>query len=140
MHVSIILLIIVTAQKYSYNRYKFVSDMSFSEIDGFPEYVPIEYRNESKDPKVVVVVASKNVSPQDSDGEKLVAWKILATQTKIFFSYPKATQVGCFYKHDHEIIVSGPFLADPGSSWKISQDSRYEAPLLLEGLTIYESS
>ena len=109
--------------------------MSLTEIDGslLPEHVPIEYRNQSGDPKIVVVVASRNVSRQDSNKDKLVAWKILATQTKIFFSYPKTTQVGSFYKHDHEIIMSGPFSAELGSSWTITQDNIHEAPLLLEG-------
>lgn len=99
-----------------------------------PENLQIEYRNQSRDPKTTVVVATRNVSAQGEDEDKLVAWKVLATQTKIFFQYPRATEVGAFYTYDHEVITCGPFKAPPGSTWKIMQDSVHEAPLLLEGM------
>ena len=102
-----------------------------------PDFVHIEYHNQSQNPKILVVVASKNVSEQLHESEKdtLVAWKVLATQTKIIFRYPQATEVGATYKfaHAHEIVMSGPFKADPGSHWRITQESMHEAPLLLEG-------
>lgn len=107
---------------------------SRSDGDGLPHSVRIEYRNQTDDPKVVVVVASRNVSEQDADRkDHLVAWKLLATQTRIFFRYPKLTSVGAFFNYDHEIVMSGPFPADPGCYWRISQDTHRSAPVLLEG-------
>ncbi len=109
--------------------------MSSTFTDGLPHYVDIEYRNETEDPQILVVVASRNVSEQNADTDQLVAWKLLATQTRIFFRYPRATGVGAFFMHDHghELVMSGPFPADPGSGWTITQDSIHDAPILEEG-------
>lgn len=94
--------------------------------------IPIEYRNKTKDRKVHVVVTSKNLS-EDSDNDKYIAWKTLTSQTKVYFKYPKETQVCAYYEYDNEIIMCGPFGASEGSYWKICQEDRHEAPELVEG-------
>ncbi len=90
-------------------------------------------QNKTDDPNVVVVVTARNVSDQDSDQDKLVAWKILVTQTSVSFKYPKVTGVGAFFMRDEDVITSGPFPAEPGSHWKITQENMKGAPTLEEG-------
>lgn len=92
----------------------------------------IEYCNKTNNAQVVAVVTAKNLSDEDSE-DMFVAWKILETQSKVFFQFPMKTEVGAFYEFDHETILCGPFHAKPGSAWKIKQDSEIGAPELLEG-------
>lgn len=110
------------------------SEADIIDLEEEPICHRIEYCNKSEDPQVSVVVATKNLSDQPSTAEeKLVAWKILKTQARVYFRYPMKTQVGAYYKHDHEMIMCGPYHAEDGSAWKIKQNSVDDAPELVEG-------
>ncbi len=95
--------------------------------------IALQLQNETKDPNIMVVVTAKNVSEQEKDQDQLVAWKVLTTQSIVFFSYPKSTKVSASFKRDDEVIMSGPFPAEPGSQWKITQENIKGAPILEKG-------
>ncbi len=96
--------------------------------------IKIIFLNGTNDPNVVVVVTARNAS--DPDKDKLVAWKILVTQTSVSFEYPKETDVGAFFTRDEDVITSGPFPAEPGSHWKITQENEKGASTLNKGMSL----
>ena len=99
-------------------------------MSGLQSSITIDYRNET-DPNVVVVVTAKNACEQRNQ-DRLVAWKLLVTQSSVTFHYPKLTQVGSYFYRDGDKIMSGPFPAD-SPCWEIAQDTVESAPILDKG-------
>ncbi len=87
--------------------------------------IPITYINNTGAVNFQVVVYETSSKP--------VAWRVLVAQTKAEFVYPASTGVGAYYFQDNVKITTGPFLAQPGSTWEIEQDSAYNAAVLKEG-------
>ena len=63
-----------------------------------------------------------------------VAWYVIDTQSSAGFTYPGKSQVGAKYEVDHVTYMSGPYEANPGSSWTITQVDSNSAAILAEGI------
>ena len=63
-----------------------------------------------------------------------VAWYVINTQTSAEFVYPDQSQVGAKYEVNGVTNMSGPFNANPGSSWTITQEDANSAAILAEGI------
>ena len=101
--------------------------MSHNQID-------IKYVNNTGKTDFDVMVFTKNYSTR-TPNIYYVAWQILRGQTSVYFSYPLDTvQVGASYHQHGQIINSGPFHADIGSSWKITQPKRTSTAILEQGM------
>ncbi len=85
---------------------------------------------DTNDPNVMVVATSRNAS--DPDKDKLVAWKILVTQTSFLSNTPKRLM----FTRVEDVITSGPYPAEPGSYWKITQENMKGAPTLKKGMSL----
>ena len=51
-----------------------------------------------------------------------LAWYVIDTKSSAEFTYPGKSQVGAKYEVDGVTYMSGPYEANPGSSWTITQE------------------
>ncbi len=93
--------------------------------------INIKYSNKTSHTDFEVMVFTKNYSTR-SPKTYYVAWQVLRGQTAVYFKYPLDTlEVGATYQESGLRIVSGPFHADVGSSWRITQPKPTDTALLL---------
>ncbi len=81
-----------------------------------------------------VVVFTKNFST-NTPQTYYCAWQILRGQTSIKFVYPVSTAIGATYKERGQEISAGPFPAELGTTWTVSQESDESTAVLEEGTT-----
>lgn len=92
--------------------------------------IDIKYLNKTGNTDFEVMVFTKNYSTR-TPKTYYVAWEILRGQTSVQFKYPVSTvAVGAFYEENGLKIVSGPFDAQLGSSWRIIQDKKRNTAVL----------
>ena len=84
--------------------------------------IPIKYINATVSTDFEVVVFTKNYNV-NTPQVYYVAWQILRAQTSAQFVYPVSTAVGATYHTGGQLITAGPFPAQLGSTWEITQDS-----------------
>ena len=84
--------------------------------------IPIKYVNATTSTDFEVVVFTKNFST-NTPQVYYVAWQILRAQTSAQFIYPVTTAVGATYHTGGQLVTAGPFPAELGSTWEITQNS-----------------
>ncbi len=94
--------------------------------------IPIRYVNKTGKSDFEVVVFTKNFST-NTPQTYYCAWQILRGQTSVKFVYPVTTAIGATYKERGQEISAGPFDAELGSTWRISQESGQSTAVLKEG-------
>jgi len=100
--------------------------------------IDIKYVNNTGNTDFEVMVFTKNYSTR-TPKTYYVAWQILRGQSSVYFSYPLDTiEVGASYHNSGQKINSGPFLADMGSSWTITQPMRTSTAILAPGMYQYK--
>lgn len=93
------------------------------------DYIPIKYLNKTGDVDFDVMVYTKNYNNRSAN-ISTVAWQILRGQSSVSFKYPVKLAVGAAYMQDGLIVQAGPFSADLGSSWKITQERQTDTAVL----------
>lgn len=103
------------------------------------EYINIKYVNNTNNTDFEVMVFTKNYSTR-TPKTYYVAWQVLRGQTSVLFKYPlNYMEVGASYEERGLLVVSGPFHADVGSSWKITQPQPNDTAILQQGTFINHS-
>lgn len=82
--------------------------------------IPIRYVNCTgrTDFEVVVFTENCHTAPETP----YAAWQVLRGQSSVEFIYPVSMAVGVTCKLGGQLITAGPFPAELGSTWEISQD------------------
>ena len=93
--------------------------------------IPIKYVNSTGKTDFQVLVFTKNFSVNTPE-TYYAAWMVLRAQTQADFTYPKEIQVGATYEQGGQNILSGPFDANPGSTWSITQKTPSDTAVLAE--------
>jgi len=91
--------------------------------------INVRYYNNTGNTDFEVMVFTKNYSTR-TPKTYYVAWHVLRGQTSVTFQYPVELAVGCTYEENKLKIVSGPFSAGLGSSWKIAQPKNTSTAVL----------
>jgi len=94
--------------------------------------INVKYINKTGNTDFEVMVFTKNYSTR-TPKIFYVAWHVLRGQTSVTFQYPMDLAVGCSYNENNLKIVSGPFTAGSGSSWKIAQPKPNSTAVLQQG-------
>ena len=90
--------------------------------------IRIRYINATSKVDFAVVVFTKTMSV--STPETLhAAWQVLKGQSSVDFVYPISTSVGATYEENGNIITSGPFATELGTTWEITQELEKTAVL-----------
>ena len=95
--------------------------------------IPIKYVNATKKVDFQVVVFTKNYNT-DTPKIYYVAWQVLAAQSSAQFKYPAEISIGATYQKSGQIITAGPFPAQLGSTWKITQSTENDTATLTNGM------
>ncbi len=82
--------------------------------------IPVKYCNNTGRTDFQVVVFSRSFSKY-SPTISYSAWQVFNAQTSIQFNYSKSVSVGASYTEGGQTITAGPFPADVGSTWEITQ-------------------
>ena len=90
--------------------------------------INIRYINATTRVDFAVVVFSKNFSIATPDAY-YEAWHVLKGHSSVDFVYPVSTSVGAKYEDNGQVITSGPFPAEPGTTWEITQERGQAATL-----------
>ncbi len=96
--------------------------------------IVIKYVNKTGKTDFEVVVFTKNFST-NTPMTYYCAWQILRGQNNVQFVYPVTTAIGATYNKGGLEISSGPFPAELGTTWTISQESDESTAVLEEGTT-----
>ena len=96
--------------------------------------IQIKYVNDTDSTDFQVVVFAKNVSTNTPE-TYYTAWQILQVHSSAQFTYPVSTAVGATYRSGGQLITAGPFPAELGSTWKITQPSVNDTAVLSQGKT-----
>ena len=83
--------------------------------------IKIRYINATSEVDFAVVVFTKNFTVSTPEAF-YSAWQVLKGQTSVDFVYPISTSVGVTYEENGQIITSGPFPAELGTTWEITQE------------------
>ena len=83
--------------------------------------IKIRYINATSKVDFAVVVFTKNFSVS-TPKMFYSAWQVLKGQSSVDFVYPISTSVGVTYEENGQIITSGPFPAELGTTWEITQE------------------
>ena len=94
--------------------------------------IPIRYANKTDNIDFQVIVFTKNYSPNNPE-TYYAAWQVLSAQSEVSFSYPVEIEVGATYKSGGQDIVAGPFDAQLGSTWNITQETLDSTATLEQG-------
>ena len=96
--------------------------------------IQIHYRNDTDDVDFKVLVFAQNFSPSILNFKKqhYVAWRVLDAQTESKFTYSSDFEVMATYYDADQEVISGPFKADLGSTWQITQEGEDATALLTE--------
>lgn len=85
--------------------------------------VKIKFVNDTGDTDFrVVVYAKPKMDLLSSSIEEAVAWQVIQAQSTSIFVYPNTTQVGAEYQDGDQTVGCGPFEAEDGSTWCITQE------------------
>ena len=114
-----------------YKRYRFHSPLIFCSTQfSLPvqllqnsimtSTINVKYVNNTGNTDFEVMVFTKNYSTR-TPKTYYVAWHVLRGQTSVTFQYPVHLAVGSTYQEHGLKIISGPFGAELGSSWRITQ-------------------
>ncbi len=82
--------------------------------------IPIRYINSTGETDFQVLVFTKNYST-NTPATVYAAWQVLKAQTEVDFVYPVDIEVGASYVVGSQTIIAGPFGAELGSTWQITQ-------------------
>ena len=82
--------------------------------------IPVRYCNNTGNSDFQVVVFSENFSKY-SPTSHYCAWQVLNAQTSVQFNYTTSISIGASYTLGGQTITAGPFPADHGSTWEITQ-------------------
>lgn len=93
--------------------------------------IKIKYVNATRELNHQVVIFAKG---QSMISRHFVAWKVMKTETCEEFYYPMTAEVAAMYEHEDLSVMCGPFKADEGSMWHISQEDMASPPSLVEGI------
>ena len=96
--------------------------------------IPIKYINATTRTDFDVVVFTKNFSV-NTPKAYYCAWQVLKTQTNAHFVYPVDVAVGATYTSGGQQIIIGPYEAEPGSTWEISQESATDTAVVKKSKT-----
>ena len=100
--------------------------------------IPIKYVNATSNTDFEAVVFTKNYNT-NTPKTYYCAWQILRGQTSVQFVYPVSTAVGAVYSQGGQIITAGPFPAELGSTWQITQESAKDTAVLSKGTIIIDN-
>lgn len=106
-----------------------------AQMDTLDRNIRIKYVNNTRQTDFQVLVFSKNFSTDNPTGIYFAAWEVLRTQSSVTFEYPIRCEVGVSYEDGGKLVVSGPFHADLGSTWDITQELPTDVAVLSEGET-----
>ncbi len=95
--------------------------------------IPIKYINSTGNSDIQVLVFTKNYSNK-TPSVYYAAWQVLITQTSVGFSYPVEIKVEAEYMKDGQTIDAGPFDAESGSTWQITQLTEASPVNLTKGM------
>ena len=91
--------------------------------------ITVKYINATNDTEFQVCIFAKNFSTNTPRGV-YIAWQVLKAQTSVSFTYPETLAVGATYKVQGQEITAGPFPANLGSTWEITQESLHDTAVL----------
>ena len=94
--------------------------------------IAIKYVNATGNTDFQVVVFTKNFST-NTPMIYYAAWQVLRGQTSVQFVYPVSMSVGATYQQGGQTITAGPFPAELGTTWEISQSKSTSTAVLEEG-------
>ena len=63
-------------------------------------------------------------------------WRTINAQSSATFNYDTEVEVGANYQLNGLLIMSGPFVADPGSIWKVQQNTPHSTAILSLGQSV----
>ena len=95
--------------------------------------IPIRYINATGKTDFEVLVFAKNFS-NTTPQSYYAAWQVLRAQTTSEFEYPVDIHIEINYKEQAQKVTGGPFHADLGSTWEITQESKISTAILTEGI------
>ena len=99
--------------------------------------IPIKYVNATRNTDFEAVVFTKNYST-NTPNTYYCAWQVLRGQTSVQFVYPVTTAVGAVYSQGGQTITAGPFPAELGSTWQITQESSIDTAVLAQSTIIID--
>ena len=91
--------------------------------------ITIKYINKTTRTDFDVMVFTKNFSTR-TPKTYYCAWHVLRGQTSVAFQYPVHLSVGATFKENGLKISSGPFDAELGTSWRITQEQINDTAVL----------
>ena len=98
--------------------------------------IPLRYINKTGKTDFQVLVFTKNFSTNTPE-TYYAAWQILRAQSEVDFAYPVDIEIGASYKQGSQKIIAGPFTAELGSTWQITQPSADATATLKAGMLLY---
>ena len=96
--------------------------------------IPIKYINATTNTDFEVVVFTRNFST-NTPKTYYVAWQVLRGQTSVQFIHPASMAVGATYRSGGQVITAGPFPANLGSTWEVTQESASDTAVLKQSKT-----
>ena len=84
--------------------------------------IPVRFINDTGKADFEVVVFTKNFS-YNTPRTYYVAWQVLRTMASVDFFYPASVSVGATYNSQGQMSIAGPFLAELGTTWEITQET-----------------
>jgi len=64
------------------------------------------------------------------------SWRTINAQSSAYFKYNTEVEVGATYRLNGLLIMSGPFIANPGSVWKVQQNTANSTAILSLGQSL----
>ena len=67
-------------------------------------------------------------------------WRSIHAQSSAIFHYNGTVEVGASYRENGLNVLAGPFEAEPGSLWKVKQDTPNSTAVLSQGINHFHSN
>ena len=102
--------------------------------------IEVQVFNETEDDNIIVLVFARRYPIPLTIETMRMAWKILKIPSKggnAKFTFPLKNSIGAFYNDKENHVSSGPFEAEPGSTWIATTQQNRQ--MILEQVGMYIS-